>query len=1481
MDKSRIYQSSQKYDLGNGSLYVNTFNGRILYSYPIATVGLGNFQINTSLIYNSFYKDTDFGNIKIGFGNGWKFNIEEYVFPYKPEYNIDGFNFNDYVYIDSNWCIHRFVKYKEVKGYDNPRKVYYDESGTGLKLIVVNNSNYKMIDEYNNISYFDLKSGKLISSISSVNSLITKIIEYDETKNNIISIYDSRKESKRIKFEYNQNNLPIKIYLTNSKVYYTFEYSETKLVKIYKENGNEKKTIHEFWYHNFLMNTIVNSEDLQAIKLEYKAKSESNVLKKITLGALKKELVVKNVNSETYCGEDDYVGENDYVTDSLISYSGNYSLIMPDEYILSYDVYDFQSSYTEFENFKGIKNRLYFDIDGRTISNLEYNNISSETHYYTSSKPTGWEIGKDGDSNIFINDKKAKTIYKNGNKYVLDVNENLNKFLEIFNDTNEETSEHFTVSFWLMFNKNNDSTLLAKLKYKLNKTSYEEHVIIKNTLGGVWQYVSIPLNLGTSQKTLENILIELDVDDKLTTINDEIYIADVRINKGCPQIICIDNAKVSDKTYEELKIGSNLYYCCDGEERKVTLSPKFYLTEEDIIATYRSIYYYIQNNATSYELFYCNKTKVMDVSWVSMFPFDLTNENISKNHKYYTFNFLEYDDTGNGKVTNTPNYHFRTIDLVAIKDDKKSYRITEIQRKVESRGDNRYYFKTYTLMGIVENNESVERLNETNSVCNVTEENDDGTQTKTNYIKKIYNNNNELEKEVNIITENIYDEYGNILKVITKAEGSTDEKLTKEYNYCENNPMLNEKIYEIIEDGNIISTTYNSNDTINSVTLAYDKKYIDGNVKQISKTKINMIKYSYDDFEDLISLKYYDKNNTLIGENKLTYNNQGLLNNLSDKSGISYGFIYNAFSELCEVYQNKKLLQKELIKLSNTNDINQTFLYQGNKELSSTETYDKYGRIISSVFDAKTNNEIIDKKELLFEYENNGVNFSKSLERIKKIVDPFANKTYNYQYDIVNNDGSTTITIDSGDNKITTEPNGTKIYHIENDKNEIKYVSENEDQMNNNPKYSYNYIKSKDSNEWTKDVYHSYDYVYDDLGRLICKKGIADEYKNATITINKNINYYKNSNLPKEIRYNVNSKSSQEVNADIIYENSYAKGNIIKFKETGTRFLQNPKNDDALKTTSLEEVDISYEYDDNNRLIKETKSNGDTLFYSYGINSGMIEKVSKNNYDNVIKALTYTSGKLTKINNNDIIYDSYGNTIGIGNIQLIYNSRNLLENYLVNNEKITFEYNYQKIRCKKRCSNYEVNYYLDENKIIGEDVLDLRTSEIIRKFRYLYNGNGVCGINYIINGVDHYYNLVKDSLGNISKVMYRGKIIGEYTYDAWGNCQVKVFEDTNPNEIDRCIVNNNPFRYKGYYYDIEAEFFYCNSRYYSPELCRWLTSNSIEYLDPESKDMLKIFKVYYSCFNKCILFQAGFIKKPKNIDIIIYGVIDIVYKKSQ
>ena len=42
------------------------------------------------------------------------------------------------------------------------------------------------------------------------------------------------------------------------------------------------------------------------------------------------------------------------------------------------------------------------------------------------------------------------------------------------------------------------------------------------------------------------------------------------------------------------------------------------------------------------------------------------------------------------------------------------------------------------------------------------------------------------------------------------------------------------------------------------------------------------------------------------------------------------------------------------------------------------------------------------------------------------------------------------------------------------------------------------------------------------------------------------------------------------------------------------------------------------------------------------------------------------------------------------------------------------------------------------------------------------------------------------------------------------------------------------FRYRGYYYDVETQLYWVSSRYYSPELCRLISPDSIEYLDPES-----------------------------------------------
>ena len=187
MDRSRVFQTNKEYSLDLGSLNINTFNGRALYSYPVASIGSGNYAIDVLLVYNSFYDSMDFLNKKIGLGNGWKLNYEQYLFKYDNSFYLDDFSINDYVYIDEAWCIHRFIKYSETTVNDIKICEYYDDSGTGLKLTIRNDTDYEISDEANNKYIFDLE-GRLIRIISGINSNMRKEISYDTMGIPVIAI---------------------------------------------------------------------------------------------------------------------------------------------------------------------------------------------------------------------------------------------------------------------------------------------------------------------------------------------------------------------------------------------------------------------------------------------------------------------------------------------------------------------------------------------------------------------------------------------------------------------------------------------------------------------------------------------------------------------------------------------------------------------------------------------------------------------------------------------------------------------------------------------------------------------------------------------------------------------------------------------------------------------------------------------------------------------------------------------------------------------------------------------------------------------------------------------------------------------------------------------------------------------------------------------------------------------------------------------
>jgi len=65
-----------------------------------------------------------------------------------------------------------------------------------------------------------------------------------------------------------------------------------------------------------------------------------------------------------------------------------------------------------------------------------------------------------------------------------------------------------------------------------------------------------------------------------------------------------------------------------------------------------------------------------------------------------------------------------------------------------------------------------------------------------------------------------------------------------------------------------------------------------------------------------------------------------------------------------------------------------------------------------------------------------------------------------------------------------------------------------------------------------------------------------------------------------------------------------------------------------------------------------------------------------------------------------------------------------------------------------------------------------------------------------------------------------GELYATYEYDAWG----KLVSITDNTEIG--IGINNPIRYRGYYYDTETGLYYLQSRYYDPEVGRFINADT-------------------------------------------------------
>ena len=116
---------------------------------------------------------------------------------------------------------------------------------------------------------------------------------------------------------------------------------------------------------------------------------------------------------------------------------------------------------------------------------------------------------------------------------------------------------------------------------------------------------------------------------------------------------------------------------------------------------------------------------------------------------------------------------------------------------------------------------------------------------------------------------------------------------------------------------------------------------------------------------------------------------------------------------------------------------------------------------------------------------------------------------------------------------------------------------------------------------------------------------------------------------------------------------------------------------------------------------------------------------------------------------------------------------------------------------------------------------------------FQYDTNGM-PLGFIYNGVQYFY--ITNQMGDVIGIADDdGTALIAYIYDEWGQIsQTSIVDEDNPVHIE--LANANPIRYRGYYYDNETGYYYLQSRYYDPGICRFINAD-----DPQIAKVLLLY----------------------------------------
>ena len=620
-----------------------------------------------------------------------------------------------------------------------------------------------------------------------------------------------------------------------------------------------------------------------------------------------------------------------------------------------------------------------------------------------------------------------------------------------------------------------------------------------------------------------------------------------------------------------------------------------------------------------------------------------------------------------------------------------------------------------------------------------------------------------------------YDNYQNVIKAVTQVEDASGNIVDGiEYNFVYdtygNNISANiggqggiTTTATYTPDGNRLLTT--KDELANVTTYCYNE---DTNVlewvKYPNDTDATRTNYTYDELYRMAtaSAAVPGLSDGTALTASYTYEDD-LLTEIQTAS-TSYEFAYGYFGVRTGVRIGSDYLA--LYEYTAKNRYLEAIEY-GNGHVTGYE-YDKYGRLIEETFD--------DGSTVTYTYDNTGA--------LATMTDSATGRKTTYYYDLIDR--------------------------------LVKYT-----EVGSNYNHSVEYIYDARNNltqlkETVNGVEKIMDYIYDDQNRI------------KSVTINGVTRTYAYDAYGRVSSKNFSGHGGDLGNIDYYYVQS---GNLLSsrvdtihtvFDNLDLLFIYtHDANGNILSFTDETNTD-TYAYDSANQLIRENNLGaGKTWTWTYD-NAGNI--LAKNEYayttsdlGTPIDTILYTYGDsswgdlLTAYDGIAITHDAIGNPLNDGTWTYTWqNGRDLAA---MTDGTTTWNYIYDANGMRTQRSNGTTAYNYVYN---GSQLSQMTVGSNMLNFAYDASGMPMM-VTY--NGTNYYYivNLQGDVMGIVDST---GTLVVYYTYDAWGN----------PLSITGTLADSlgtlNPLRYRGYVYDVETDYYYLQSRYYDPEIGRFINSDA-------------------------------------------------------